>query len=93
MEHLHKKGVIYRDLKPENILIAKDGYAKLTDFGLSKEDMHGKVTHSICGTTEYLAPEALKGKGYSFSCDWWSYGCLMFEMLTGLPPFYSKNQD
>jgi serine/threonine protein kinase len=58
---LHKKGVIYRDLKPENVLIASDGYAKITDFGLSKDDMlGGQKTLSICGTTEYLAPEVLK---------------------------------
>jgi serine/threonine protein kinase len=49
-------------LKPENVLIAIDGYAKITDFGLSKDDMlNGKQTKSICGTTEYLSPEMLLG--------------------------------
>jgi len=78
-------------LKPENVLIAADGYAKLTDFGLSKDDMiKGKLSKSICGTTEYLAPEVLKGDGYDSSCDWWGFGCIIYEMLVGLPPFYCK---
>jgi serine/threonine protein kinase len=94
LEFLHKKGVIYRDLKPENVLIAADGYAKITDFGLSKDDMtKDKQTLSICGTTEYLAPEMLLGKGYDSSCDWWAFGSLIYEMLVGLPPFYCKNQE
>lgn len=92
LEFLHKKGVIYRDLKPENVLISADGYAKITDFGLSKDDMsEGKQTKSICGTTEYLSPEMLLGKGYDNSCDWWGFGCLLYEMLVGLPPFYCKS--
>eukprot|EP00347_Sterkiella_histriomuscorum_P005331 403357021 len=71
-----------------------DGYAKITDFGLSKDDMPiGRQTKSICGTTEYLSPEMLLGKGYDQSCDWWGFGCLVYEMLVGLPPFYFKSQD
>jgi serine/threonine protein kinase len=93
LEHLHESGIVYRDLKPENILVAKDGYAKLTDFGLSKEDMVDRETYSICGTTQYLAPEVYTGKGYGFSCDWWSFGCLIYEMLVGVPPFYCNNND
>jgi serine/threonine protein kinase len=93
LECLHQHEIIYRDLKPENILIAHDGYAKLTDFGLSKDDMtYGKKTKSICGTSEYLAPEVFIGKGYGIACDWWSFGCLIYEMLVGLPPFYCKNK-
>jgi serine/threonine protein kinase len=81
-------------MKPENVLIGHDGYAKLTDFGLSKEDMgNGRLTKTICGTTEYLAPEVLMGEGYNFSCDWWSYGCLLYELMVGAPPFYSDSQD
>lgn len=53
----------------------------------------GKLTMSICGTTEYLAPEMLYGKGYDYACDWWGFGCLVYEMLVGLPPFYCKSQD
>lgn len=91
LEFLHKKGIIYWDLKPENVLISADGYAKITDFGLSKDDMtEGKHTKSICGTTEYLSPEMLLGKGYDYSCDWWGFGCIVYEMLVGLPPYYFK---
>jgi serine/threonine protein kinase len=92
LECLHKNGIIYRDLKPENILVDSDGYVKLTDFGLSKADMHGCEAKSICGTSEYLAPEVLNAKGYGFACDWWSFGCLIYEMLAGLPPFYYKTK-
>lgn len=80
-------------MKPENILIDKDGYAKLTDFGLSKDNFIGDAqTNSFCGTAEYLAPEVLNKKGYTKSCDWWSFGCVLYEMLSGTPPFYSKKR-
>lgn len=93
MSHLHAQGIVYRDLKPENILLDNDGHIIITDFGLSKEipkdDSEG--THTFCGTPEYLAPEVLRGQGHGHGVDWWSLGTLIYEMLTGLPPFYSKN--
>ena len=80
-------------MKPENILIDKDGFAKLTDFGLSKDNFMGdQLANSFCGTAEYLAPEVLNKKGYSYSCDWWSFGCVVYEMLSAIPPFYSKKR-
>lgn len=89
LEHLHSKlGVIYRDLKPENILVDANGHIKLTDFGLSKEGL--KKTNSFCGTPEYLAPEVIEHKGHTHLVDYWTFGCLIYEMLSGHPPFQSK---
>ena len=52
--HLHKMGIVYRDLKPENILLDTEGHVKLTDFGLSKERVGQDLTHTFCGTIEYM---------------------------------------
>jgi serine/threonine protein kinase len=93
LEYLHNAGVIYRDLKPENLLLTNEGHIVMTDFGLSKEGLLDKDdrTGTFCGTPEYLAPEVLEGKGYGKAVDWWSFGTLVYEMLTGLPPFYSED--
>jgi serine/threonine protein kinase len=93
LEHLHKNGIVYRDLKPENLLLDADGHICMTDFGLSKEGLFtaGDRTNTFCGTPEYLAPEVLLGEDYNKSVDWWSLGTLIFEMLTGLPPFYDED--
>ncbi|XP_076622288.1 ribosomal protein S6 kinase beta-1 [Colletes latitarsis] len=88
LQHLHNQGIIYRDLKPENILLDSEGHVKLTDFGLCKEHIQeGTVTHTFCGTIEYMAPEILTRSGHGKAVDWWSLGALMFDMLTGMPPF------
>ncbi|XP_037550127.1 ribosomal protein S6 kinase alpha-3 isoform X2 [Nematolebias whitei] len=93
LDHLHGLGIIYRDLKPENILLDEDGHIKLTDFGLSKESIdHENKAYSFCGTVEYMAPEVVNRRGHTQSADWWSYGVLMFEMLTGTLPFQGKDR-
>jgi len=90
--YLHHNKVVYRDLKPENILLNTDGHVCLTDFGLVKENLgYGEVTHTFCGSPEYLAPEILQGKGYGRAVDWWALGTLIYEMLEGLPPFYDED--
>jgi serine/threonine protein kinase len=93
LEYMHNNNYIYRDLKPENILIDKEGNIKLTDFGLSKiMPPDEKITYTMCGTAEYLAPEILFGKGYDKTCDWFSFGVVLFEMFCGYHPFKSKGQ-
>uniref|UniRef100_A0A2I3H3F7 non-specific serine/threonine protein kinase n=1 Tax=Nomascus leucogenys TaxID=61853 RepID=A0A2I3H3F7_NOMLE len=93
LDHLHSLGIIYRDLKPENILLDEEGHIKITDFGLSKEAIdHDKRAYSFCGTIEYMAPEVVNRRGHTQSADWWSFGVLMFEMLTGSLPFQGKDR-
>ena len=91
LDFLHKNNMVYRDLKPENILLDNKGHVKLTDFGLSKilEDEEDKA-FTLCGTPQYLAPEVLLRQGYDKMVDWWSLGCVMYEMLVGRLPFPIK---
>lgn len=88
IHYLHSKGVIYRDLKPENVILDREGYLKLTDFGISKKDMKGlRMSHTFCGTTEYIAPELLNSRGHNKSVDWWGLGIMVYETLAGKSPF------
>ncbi|KAL9709471.1 Serine/threonine-protein kinase [Leucoagaricus gongylophorus] len=92
LEHLHGFNVVYRDLKPENILLDYTGHIALCDFGLCKLNMsETEKTNTFCGTPEYIAPELLESQGYTKTVDWWTLGVLLYEMMTGLPPFYDEN--
>jgi len=96
ISHLHEQKIVYRDLKPENVLLDETGHIQVTDFGLSKDEVsEPKGAKTFCGTPEYLAPETIRTRltkeGYGHAVDWWSFGTLVFEMLTGWPPFYDKN--
>ena len=95
LEHLHHRGIVYRDLKPENILIDLEGHIKLVDFGLCKLGVHAADSggRTFCGTPEYVAREILAHKEYGNAVDWWALGVLLYEMITGLPPWYSRNRQ
>lgn len=88
LEYLHHCSVVHRDLKPENVLVSSSGYIKLADFGFCK--IIKSRTWTLCGTPEYLAPELILSKGYSFPVDWWALGVLIYEMIAAFPPFYSS---
>jgi hypothetical protein len=84
MAHLHELNIAYRDLKLENILMDDKGFIALTDFGLSKENVDvPDGAKTFCGTAEYIAPELLKGLPYGKAVDWWGFGTLLYEMMTG----------
>ena len=85
LDYLHKRQIAHRDLKPANIMINSDGYLKMIDFGTAK--IIKNYTSTIIGTPHYMAPEILKGKGYSLSCDFWSLGICMYEIFYGIYPF------
>jgi len=95
IDYVHNLDIVYRDLKPENVLLDSRGHVRLTDFGLSKEGISNSSSGatSFCGTPEYLAPEILNRQGHGRAVDWWSLGALLYEMLTGLPPFYSRDRE
>ena len=91
LDYLNSKGIAHRDLKPENIMINTQGYLQLIDFGTAKKIKD--FTSTIIGTAYYISPEILSGKGYSYSCDYWSVGIIAFEIYYNYYPFGNEASD
>lgn len=94
LQYLHDNKIIYRDLKLDNLLLDADGFVKIADFGLCKENIgFGDTTGTFCGTPEFLAPEVLTSAMYTRAVDWWGLGVLIFEMLVGESPFSGESEE
>ncbi len=95
LAHCHDHGIIHRDLKPENILIASNGQPVILDFGLALTKGAHRVTYanlsSAAGTPDYMAPEQIEGHRGDQRTDIYAIGIMLFEMLTGAPPFTGDN--
>ncbi|GMF49143.1 unnamed protein product [Phytophthora fragariaefolia] len=88
--YMHSKHVIHRDIKPENLLVGFHGELKIADFGWSVHAPSSRRT-TLCGTLDYLPPEMIENKPHDENVDVWTLGILMFEFLTGAPPFETEN--
>ena len=95
LAYAHRAGIIHRDIKPANVLMSEDGTVKVGDFGIAKAAFAGSdltTTGSILGTVTYLAPEQLEGMEPDARSDIYSVGVLLYELLSGRPPFVGENQ-
>ena len=88
LEHAHGRGIIHRDIKPHNIMILKDGTAKVADFGIARvSSAQSTLTREALGSVHYISPEQAKGSKIDYRSDLYSLGVVMYEMLTGQPPY------
>ena len=92
LHHLHSNGIVHRDCKPENILLDDHGHLRISDLGLAVQMTDGKVACGRVGTTGYMAPEVIKNEKYTYSPDFFALGCMIYEMIDGTRPFYSRRE-
>ena len=93
INYLHINKIIHRDIKPSNIMLDKKGYIKIIDFGTAKILNENEKTKTVIGTPNFLPPEVLLGKGYSFSCDYWSIGVCIYYIYYGILPFGNNSTE
>jgi serine/threonine-protein kinase len=95
LDYIHRNGVVHRDLKPENIMIDADDHIKLIDFGIAARQGARRLTFAklsqVMGTPDYISPEQVKGKRGDGRSDIYALGAMLYEMLTGQPPFSGPN--
>jgi serine/threonine-protein kinase len=94
LDAAHAAGIVHRDVKPGNLLLAPDGTLKITDFGIAK----GAGTETtgvgvLLGTASYVSPEQVRGESATPASDWYSFGCVLYELLAGTPPFTGPNVE
>ena len=95
LQYCHERGVYHRDIKPENLMLAPDGHLKILDFGIALMEGAPRVTwrgfSGLMGTPEYMAPEQIKGERGAAKSDIYAVGCLIYNLLSGSPPFTGDN--
>lgn len=95
LQYCHDRGVFHRDIKPENLMLGADGHLKIIDFGIASIKGAPRVTYrgfsGLMGTPEYMSPEQIKGERGGAKSDIYAVGCVMYDMLAGVPPFTSDN--
>ncbi len=91
LAYSHRQGIVHRDIKPANVMVAADGSVKVMDFGIARAmaDANATVTatQAVIGTAQYLSPEQAQGQTVDARSDLYSAGCMLFELVTGRPPF------
>ncbi|KAG5882457.1 hypothetical protein JTB14_036459 [Gonioctena quinquepunctata] len=92
LDHLHQQGIVYRDCKPENILLDDAGHVRISDLGLAVDIPEGESVRGRVGTVGYMAPEVIDNERYTYSPDWFSFGCLLYEMIEGQAPFRARKE-
>jgi eukaryotic-like serine/threonine-protein kinase len=94
LAYAHSMGVIHRDIKPSNLMVAENGVLKIMDFGIARVRGSQRLTRngSIVGTLAYMAPEQLRGEEGDEACDLYSLAIVLYEMLTGTPPFSANSE-
>jgi eukaryotic-like serine/threonine-protein kinase len=93
LDAAHAAGIVHRDVKPANLMLAADGTLKITDFGIAKRAGNETTAGVLLGTASYVSPEQVRGQSATPASDWYSFGCVLYELLSGTPPFTGQTVD